>query len=569
MAILIVNSIFTLLAGIGIFLVAIKMMSTNLELLSGDKLKVLFAKTSKSKLLGVGIGTVATAAIQSSGATSVMVIGFVNAGLMSLTQAATIIFGANIGTTITGQIVALGTFGANGLSTTIIFSAFAGFGALVLMFTKKSKIEQIAGLITSFGMLFVGLDIMSRAMAAFSEMPEFIGFLATITHPLLLVLVGAIFTALIQSSSVMTGIAITMVFSGLISIDQGIYLTLGSNIGSCVVAIIACFGSSQNAKRTALIHLLFNIFGVTVFLIIDVIMRKASGDTITFGKLLGQTFPGHTSTQLAMLHTFFNVGTVIVILPFTNMLVKLVTKIIPDKKQKPDPNMPHLFYIEEHFLSTPPIAVAQVKNEITNMAEIAMRNFNLSLDTICSMNFEQKEQFERDENELNYLNKEIVRYIVKLTKTDITEHDHLYLSTAFHSITDLERIGDYAENIIEYAESLKSSNKGFSENAIQEIRDLQELLNNLYDKVMKAYVNNDEEMLEEAYELEDKVDETTNKMSMCHIMRLDEGVCTPDVGAHYLSLSSNAERVGDHLINVAQTIQNKNRNRKKQGALVG
>ncbi|MEG2274069.1 MAG: Na/Pi symporter, partial [Clostridia bacterium] len=410
------------------------------------------------------------------------------------------------------------------------------------------------GLLTGFGLLFVALTLMSSAMNGLKDLPQFTTFLASLQNPILLVVIGAIFTAIIQSSSVMTGIAITMLAAGLISLDQGIYLTLGSNIGSCVVAIIAGIGSSTNAKRTAIIHLLFNIFGVVLFLIADVIMRAATPDGVTFGSLLSAAFPGVPGTQLAMLHTFFNVATVIVILPFTKPFVLLVTKMIPERKRKPNPNDPRLFCIEQHMLKTPPIAVQQAKNEIVNMAEIAMRNFNLSLDTICSLDFAKKEQFVRDENELNFLNREIVSFVVKLSKTDLTEKDHIYLSTAYHSITDLERIGDYGENIMEYAEKLHSDNKGFSEDAIAEIKGLQELINDLYHKVMKAYVNQDLTSLKEAFALEDSIDDLTAQLSSHHIQRLDDGVCEPNVGAQYLSLTSNAERVADHFINVAKSI---------------
>ena len=253
----VISAILTLLAGIGIFLVACQMMSSNLEAASSEKLKHLFAKASKSKLLGVGIGTLGTAAIQSSGATTVMTIGFVNAGIISLAQAATIIYGANIGTTVTAQIVALGMFGEGGISTSVIFSAFAGLGAFISLFSKKSNWKTMGGILAGFGMLFVGLSLMSGSMKDFANLEGVKIFLAQIGNPILLVLLGAIFTAIIQSSSVMTSIALAMVVSGLISLDQGIYLTMGSNIGSCVVAIIAGITSSKNAKRTALIHLIF------------------------------------------------------------------------------------------------------------------------------------------------------------------------------------------------------------------------------------------------------------------------------------------------------------------------
>lgn len=551
----IATAILTLIAGIGVFLIACKMMSSNLESISSNKLRALFAKTSKSKLLGVGIGTVATAAIQSSGATTVMVIGFVNAGIMSLTQAATIIFGANIGTTITGQIVALGLFGANTISTTVIFSAFAGIGAVIILFSKHDTVKKVGGILAGFGLLFVALNMMSGSMEDFANLDGVKNFLASISNPILLVLIGAVLTAIIQSSSVMTSLAITMVFTGLITLDQGIYLTLGSNIGSCAVAIFAGIGSGANAKRTALIHLIFNILGVVVFMLIGMTMRLASKGAITFGTLFQKMFPNALNTQMAMFHTIFNVATVIIILPFTNLLVKLVTKIIPEKKKEKDPDAPRLYYIDEHMLLTPPIAVQQTKNEIVNMAELAMRNFELSCDIVCKMNFKHLDDFKRNENQLNFLNKELVRFIVKLSKLELSKADRNYISTAFHSITDLERIGDYAENIVEYAEKMAAANESFSSDAVKEIREMQSLIEELFQKVMKAYVNVDINSYNEAYKIEERIDDFTEKMQEGHIRRMDEGVCTSDIGAQYMSLASNAERVADHFMNVAKTIK--------------
>ena len=549
------TAVLTLIAGIGVFLIACKLMSSNLESLSSDKLKSLFAKTSKSKLIGVGIGTVATAAIQSSGATTVMVIGFVNAGIMSLMQAATIIFGANIGTTITGQIVALGLFGSDMISTTIIFSAFAGIGAFIMLFAKKDTLHKIGGILAGFGMLFVGLNMMSGAMEDFAALDSVKRFLAAISNPLLLILIGAALTAIIQSSSVMTSLAITMVFTGLINLDQGIYLTLGSNIGSCVVTLLAGIGSSTNAKRTAIIHLIFNVAGVIVFALVGMTLRLASKGVITFGTLFEQMFPNAPNTQMAMFHTIFNVITVILILPLTNLLVKLVTKLIPEK-QKEDKDAPRLHYIDDHLLSTPPIAVQQTKNEIVNMAEIAMSNFTLACDVICTMDFSNLDEFNRNESELNFLNKEIVYFILKLTKLELSDWDRAYLTSVFHTVTDLERVGDYAENIIEYAQKLNSANEAFSEDAVQEIRDMQVLIDELYQKVMKAYVNRDMLSLREANEIEDQIDSFTDHMAQSHIERIDQGVCTSEIGAQYMSLASNAERVADHFINIAETIRN-------------
>lgn len=534
------------------------MMSSNLESVSSNKLKQLFARTSKSKLVGVGIGTVATAAIQSSGATTVMVIGFVNAGIMSLMQAATVIYGANIGTTITGQITALGMF-ENSISTGVVFATFAGIGAFTMAFAKKDLVKKIGGILAGFGMLFVGLDMMSASMYTFASLDTVKNFLASISNPLLLVLIGTILTAIIQSSSVMTSIAITMVFTGLINLDQGIYLTMGSNIGSCVVAIIAGLTSSTNAKRTALLHLLFNVSGVVIFMLVAMMMReisKAVNPTkiITFGYLFGKMFPGVPQTQLAMFHTIFNVITVIIMLPLTNLLVKLVCKIIPDKKKKDEQPAEHFYYIDEHMLSTPPIAVQQTKNEIINMAEIALHNYDLACDVICTLDYSKIEKFRQNENELNFLNKEIARFVVKLSKLEMNDADHNYLATTFHTITDLERVGDYAENIIEYADKLKESDQKFSDVAISEVRNLQSRINDLFQKVMKAYVNSDAASLDEANVIEDEIDDITEAMGANHIERLRAGDCTPDVGAQYLSLASNSERVADHFINVGKSI---------------
>lgn len=556
-SITIISAILSLIAGIGIFLVACSMMSSNLESVSGEKLKSLFGKASKSKLLGVGIGAAGTAAIQSSGATTVMVIGFVNAGIMSLAQAATMIYGANIGTTITGQIVALGMFGGNSISTTVIFSAFAGIGACILSFSKKDIWKKIGGILAGFGMLFVGLSMMSSSMKSFAELDAVKLFLASINNAVLLVVIGAILTAIIQSSSVMTSIAIAMVVTGLISLDQGIFLTMGSNIGSCVVAVIAGLTSSRNAKRTALIHLLFNISGVIFFMVLNWVLSLVTNGSISYGILFQQFFPNAPQTQLAMFHTVFNLLTVVLILPLTNHLVALVTKVIPDKKDEPehDSNL-RLYYINEHMLKTPPLAVQQVKNEIVNMAELSMRNWNLSLHMVCTQDFKKLEEFNNTEAELDFLNHELVKYIVKLSELPLSENDHIYLSTSLHSISDLERVGDYAENVVEYAQSLERSHARFSDDAISEIGMVKDKIEKLFADVISAYVARDLDSLAAAELKEDDIDIFTTQMSNNHIARLNEGICTPNVGAKYLSLASNAERVADHFMNVGKSIKN-------------
>lgn len=550
-------AIISLIAGIGIFLVACTMMSSNLESVSSNKLKAMFAKVSHSRWLGVGIGAFATALIQSSGATTVMVIGFVNVGIMSLAQAATIIYGANIGTTITAQIVALGLSSGGGISTTTLFGAFAGIGAFAMMFAKSDVWKKIGGILAGFGMLFVGLSMMSGAMDEFAQMPELKSFLASVSNPILLVLLGAIFTAIIQSSSVMTSIAITMVVSGLISLNQGIYLTLGSNIGSCVVAIIAGMTSGTNAKRTALMHLLFNCFGVVMFMIAAWILNLSTRGAIDFGYLFETMFPSAPQLQMAMFHTIFNVITVFLIIGFTNHLVNLVCRIIPNssKDDAEKEEEPHYFYVDEKMLRTPIIAVPQVKLEIENMAAIAMRNFDIAIQTAINMDFSDKKEFQKNELQLNFLNRALVTYIVQLNNSTISEVDRRYLTSAIRSISDIERVGDYAENIVEYTEVMSAANERFPESTCLEFEQMKETITTLYNHVMKAYNDQDMEALRLAKEVEEQVDDLTEYMEKKHIDRLTSGEYSATVGAQYLEFASDSERIADHLLNVARTIK--------------
>ena len=554
---ILLQAILQLVAGIGIFLVACQMMSSNLETASSARLKSLFSRMSNSRMLGVGIGTAATAAIQSSGATTVMVIGFVNVGIMSLAQAATIIYGANIGTTITAQIVALGLSSGGGISTTVIFAAFAGLGAFIELFSKKDNWKTWGGIITGFGMLFVGLSLMSKSMDALAKLQEIKDFLASIEHPLMLVLFGAILTAIVQSSSVVTSIALTMAVTGLISLNQGIYLTMGSNIGSCVVAIIAGLTSGLNAKRTALIHLLFNCFGVCVFLIAAWIMHLVTMGGLNYGVIFETMFPGAPQLQLAMFHTIFNCCTVCIILPLTDYLVQLVCKIIPEKQSTTaeDPSAPHFHFVDEKMLRTPIIAVNQVKLEIENMAAVAIHNFNLAMDIISKVDFAKIEEFNENEKQLNYINRNLIPYIVQLNNLPISEEDHRYLATAIRTIGDLERVGDYAVNVTEYAELLQNFKETFSNDLQYELEQLREKIDALYQATMKTYMDQDFDALIEVNRVEDQVDEMVARIEKMHLQRLMDGVYPASVGQVYQEFASDVERIADHFLNVAKSIR--------------
>ncbi|MBR1878562.1 MAG: Na/Pi cotransporter family protein [Paludibacteraceae bacterium] len=542
------------MAGIGVFLVACTMMSSNLESAASRRLKQLFSHTGNNKLIGVGIGTLGTAAIQSSGAVTVMVIGFVNVGIMSLTQAATIIYGANIGTTVTAQLVALGLSGSNSLSTTVLFAAFAGIGAFMMLFAKSDAWKKTGGILTGFGMLFVGLSMMANAMDEFAALDSVKLFLASIRNPLLLVLLGTIITAIIQSSSVMTSIAITMVVTGLIALDQGIYLTMGSNIGSCVVAIIAGMTSGVAAKRTAMIHLLFNVLGVVLFLCVALVLSLVTAGVWSFGTIFERLFPAAPQLQLAMFHTVFNVTTMLVALPLTNALVNLACRIIKDQPVK-DNNEPHLYFLDPQMLRTPVVAIRQLKAEVENMAQMAIENYQRSIHDVTTLDNSERELFDRTEEQLNYLNRELVHYALLLSNNQLNRFDHQYLVSTIRTVSDLERIGDYAKNIIEYADSLRQQEVRFSDYALKEIDQMNALISRLYDATMQAYHKMDMEALGLANQIEDEIDQLTDEMERNHIQRLALGICKPQAGTEYISLAQNSERVADHLINVAKTIR--------------
>ncbi len=535
-------AILELLAGLGVFIYGMKILGDNLEAVAGNKIKKMFSVIDKSRFVGVGIGAGVTTVIQSSSAVTVMLIGFVNAGLMTFTQATSVIFGANIGTTITAQIVALGFGGIENLQLTVIFAACAGVGAFMLLFAKKDLIKKIGAIICGLGMIFVGLQVMGDSMEAVKEAPVIVEAIAKVQHPILLVLLGAVLTGIIQSSSAMTGLVITMSAVGIISFPQAMYVVIGSNIGTCVTGLLCCIGTTTNAKRVAVMHLLFNVIGSALFLLTDLFAN--------YGELLMKWFPT-AQMQVAMLHTFFNVATTLVLLPFITPLVKLVTLIIPDKKGKVDDSVPRLYYLNEQVLVSPPVAVQNIKLEILNMLMLAKQNFFLSLDAITSVDVAKKEELKNTEAKLNYLHKEITKYLVKVNHMDINELDAELLGTAHHTVNDLERIGDYSENIFEYAERLNEDGLKFSEGSLKEIAELRNALENMFELSYKIYEEELPELIPTLYTFEQITDDMKVLMGEKHIERLNGGRCDPETGALYLSLANDCERIADHLTSIA------------------
>ena len=540
-----------LLAGIGIFLTGCDLMSSSLEAVCSDRLRELLAKVSNNKIVGVLIGTAATIAISSSSAMTVMTIGFVNANILSLKQAASIIFGGEIGTTLTGQLVALGMMGNNEVNLNFLFSSLAGFGVFITMFAKKDKVKLFGSVLTGIGLLFAGLDVMSGAMVGFSASPALKEVIARVNSSLLLILFGAVLTALIQSSSAMTSISISMVAVGLINISQGIYLTLGANVGTCLTGVLAGMKSdSVNAKRTSLLQLIFNIGGVVLVYLIDEIMGFASGRSLSFGILFERMFPGLPHTQLAMFHTIFNIASVIIVLPLTDRLVDLTKRMIKD--ESPKEKKERFYFVDSNILSTPSIAVEQIKHEIVHMANTAMQNFNIAMDMIKTLDFQRQEELDNNEAELNFLNKELVELIITLGQSHkLNKKDRRYLSSTYKTIADLERIGDYATNLSTYARNLGEDK--FPETIISELENMRKMINRLYLLIIDSYRNDKRKITKQIKDLRDDILNLSNLMVKIYIKRLNENELTTVSSGEYLKICNDVRRISEHLINLIDT----------------
>ena len=541
------GSLIWLLAGVGVFIVGMNFMGDALEKSAGNGMKRLLEKISNNRFSGVGIGAGVTAIIQSSSATSVMVIGLVNAGVMTLTQAAPIIMGANIGTTVTGVLVALKNDYFNML---MYILAFAG---VMMGFFKKEKIK-IAGLLCSgLGLIFVGLEIMSSEQAFGNPLVEemFTAVFEKINFPLLLILVGIIFTALIQSSSAATGVVITMVGAGVLPLDLALFIILGANIGTCVTALLASVGANANSKRVALIHFTFNIIGSVIFAVVIWIFR----DPVI--NLLVSLFPSNDAMSLQMrvsvFHVIFNVTTTCILLPFVNQLVKYSMFVIKDKKNEIEGLT--LKFVDERLLKMPPVALMQVKKEIEYMISLVKENIELSFYLLENASNKYGNKIAENENVINFTNNELTKFLIDLS-VSVEQSDEILIGSYFHVLNDLERIGDHAKNFHEIGVEMSKKDIRFSNKACAEIFEMRESIDKMFVIAIDAFENLDKEKLPELARIEDGVDVMKRELISAHFGRLAEGNCSVDVSPYYSSVVLGLERVADHLVNLGYSIVN-------------
>lgn len=538
----IITSILMLLAGCGVFMTGMKLMSEGLERSAGKGMRKLFGKISNNRFAGIGVGAAVTAIIQSSSATSVMVIGFVNAGLMTLFQATAIIMGANIGTTVTGILISL-----SALPISEFAMALSLVGVVIMMFSKNDTLKKVGNVLCGLGLIFVGLYFMSAAFknstairGAFGSLFEVIDF------PLLLILAGMIFTALIQSSSAATGLIITMVGEGVLGLQSALFIVLGTNIGTCVTAILASVGASTNAKRTALIHLMFNVIGTLVF---TVFLWIFSSKVVW----LLEKVISSPQMQIAWFHVGFNLITTAILVPFISRLTKFATFVIKDKKNEDDALK--LYYIDDRILHTPPIAVAQVIKEVLNMAELARDNLERGMNAVLKSDVSEKEKIFKEEDKINFINKGVARYLIKMAELSLSKSDEKLVGTLHHVISDLERIGDHAENFFEEAEEMLENNISFSDEAMTELENMYHKVMTMFRASMEVFETRDTARLKEVSEMENEMDTLKRLLGNTHIMRLNNGNCTVESGTHFYALITALERVADHLTNVAFSIK--------------
>lgn len=535
-------SVIQLLAGLGAFLLGFKLLSDNIEKLATNKLRGWFDKTSKSRLAGVGIGAGVTAIIQSSSATTVMVVGFVNAGIMSLYSATAIIMGANIGTTITAHIASLSDINVIGFVTVLTCA-----GIFMDMLSKNDRVKTVGIMLAGLGLVFLGLEYMSDAMSIYRDNAAFKQFLQTISNPFLLLLIGAGFTALVQSSSAVTSLIIVIVNVPGAVIGNGgndvLFLVLGSNIGTCITAILSSLGANANAKRASLIHLMFNVFGSVIFTVF--LLCWPSFMDMTLAKWFSS--PGR---QIAMFHTFFNVVCTCLFLPFTNVFVKISTKLIRDKKEGTGA-VSDSALLDERFIQSPSVAIGQANKETAFMAGLAMESLDAAFNGFVASDESAREKVEELNARVAELEKNIVGYLIRISSQDVSAADERIISAIHQATGDILRISELAENITKYTRNSKRDGVEFSPGVLKSLRQMYEKITRLYECALEVFDSKDISELKTVDAVEEEIDAARKEMINDHIRRLNEGKCKQQSSGIFINLVGNLERAADHLTYVA------------------
>ncbi len=536
--------IIELLGGLGAFLLSFKILSENIEKLANAGLKKLFSRFSKNRFAGVGIGALITAVIQSSSATTVMIVGFVNAGVMDLFQATSMIMGANVGTTITAQIVALNSFDFAKYAT-----LFACIGIFMNMLAKKEKTKTIGLIFSGMGLVFISLGLMSNSMSSIKEGSEISRILSSISNPFALLLIGALITGVIQSSAAVTTIIISMVGAGLMIGNEPnsvLFVILGTNIGTCVTALLSSLGASVNAKRASLIHLMFNVFGSLIFFVVLLIWKNFTDD------ILVRLF-ATAETRIAMFHTIFNLVSTIIFLPFINVFVKLSKIIVHDKSE-----VRKTTYLDDRLLKSPGVALGQAVKETVRLGKISMDTLNISINKFIERSTDSEEIIKNNIKDIENLNRDIITYLVNVSAQDITIGDEKLISSLHHVLNDFIRESEIADNIVKYTNKVIDYNIEFSDSVNESIVEMSSLLKKQFSNIESILLENNYQKIDDVKVLEEQIDKMRSKLIDGHIKRLEEGKCKPQSSGVFINLISNLERAGDHLDYIAdEMLQNK------------
>ena len=537
-----ITDVLSLFGGLALFLYGMQMMSGGLEAAAGNKMKAILEKLTSNRVKGVLVGAGITAVIQSSSATTVMLVGFVNSGLMTLKQAVWVIMGANIGTTITGQLIAL-DMGA-------IAPIFAIGGVGVMMFVKNEKVHHISSIFAGLGILFMGMDMMGAAMVPLQESEKFIAMMTKFSNPLLGILVGALFTALIQSSSASVGILQALASTGMIPLSSAVYVLFGQNIGTCITAVLASIGTKVNAKRTTIIHLMFNVIGTAIFTVVCMVTP--------YVHWIESLTPGDPVAQIANAHTVFNIITTLILLPFGSALANAAEHILPDSKKTDDEEL-RLKYIRpfetSYVIGHSAMAVSQVRDEVGRMLRMVSKNIEDAFSILIHYDDKLKKKIVEREEYIDYLNKGISEYIVSLMTSEKSMSDSLQINGYYVIISNLERIGDHAVNLLEYADDMKKWDQEFSENVLEELEEMKQQCISALDNVKDVTPENVEDVLGKAVVMEQKNDDMRDKYFKKQLQRLKKGKCKPQSGIVFSEILTDFERMGDHTLNIAEQYQ--------------